>query len=135
MPGRDKETKRKGNQTQLFSRRRGATLIGVKRRLFKILVLLWFGWYLSGPVAELIDSWDPPREEMHDVMRNAGGLTTLLVVGVCFGLAAFGKFRECCKYFARRIGRRLSFLILELPTFLSVTVPVPTHSPPIPLRI
>jgi hypothetical protein len=110
-------------------------MIGVKRRLFKTLIMLWLGWYLSGPVAEVIDSWDPPREEMHDVMRNAGGLTTLLVVGICFGLAGLGRFRDCCKYFARRIGRRLSFIILKPATFLPVVVPLPTPSPPIPLRI
>lgn len=108
---------------------------GVKGCFFKILILLWLGWYLSGPVAEMIDSWDPPREEMHDVMRNAGGLTTLLVVGVCFALAVLRKLRECCKYLARLIGQRLSFLILKLATFLPIAVPAPAHSPPTPLRI
>ena len=112
-----------------------ATMIGVKGRLFKIVILLWLGWYLSGPVEEMIDSWDPPREEMHDVMRNAGGLATLLAVGVCFALAVLRKLRERCKYFARLISQRVCFLILKLPILLPFAVPAPAHSPPTPLRI
>ncbi len=108
---------------------------GVKGRTFRILILLWLGWYLSGPVAEMIDSWDPPQEEMHDVMRNAGGLTTLLVVGVCIAVAVLKRLRERLKYPARFRGRRIGFLILRPPIFLPFAVPAPAHSPPTPLRI
>jgi len=33
----------------------------MKRSAAKLFVLLWLGWYLSGPVAETIDFWDTPQ--------------------------------------------------------------------------
>ena len=66
------------------------------RRALRILILLWLGWYLSGPLCETIDFWDTPPEEMRDVMRSAGGAATLVAAIFCFGMLLFRKWRERC---------------------------------------
>jgi hypothetical protein len=119
----------------LFGWVMNATMAGVKGRLFKILLLLWLGWFVSGPVAEMIDSWDSPRDEMQDAVRDAGGLATLFAAGLCFALAELRRTQDRLKYLARFNGRRFSSLILKPPTSLPFEAAAFAHSPPTPLRI
>ncbi len=106
----------------------------MKRRVLRLLVLLWLGWYLSGPMFETIDSWDSPQEEIADIARNAGGTLTLLAVAVCVVAVLFRKVRERCAFLARVVLRQFlpsaDARILE-----SLTPGAPTLSPPCPLRI
>lgn len=100
----------------------------MKRRVLRILVLLWLGWYISGPLCETIDFWDTPREEMRDVMRSAGGAATLVAGIFCFGILLFRKWRERCSLQARDLRHRFLPLHFQLPTFTLLTA-----SPPCPL--
>ncbi len=107
----------------------------MKPPAIKLLFLLWLGWYLSGPIAETIDSWDPPQEEIRDVMRNAGSVATLFMAVVCVGIALFRKLRQHCALVARVVCARLLPLNLDGLILLPVPAATPAHSPPSPLRI
>lgn len=103
--------------------------------MLRILVLLWLGWYLSGPVAETIDFWDPPTEEMHDVLRNAAGTAVLVAAAVCIGIVLLRKLREGFEYLAQAFRQHSLPLTSTTPVYLPLTAPFATHSPPLPLRI
>ncbi len=107
----------------------------MKRRMLRILVLLWLGWYISGPLCETIDFWDTPHEEMRDVMRSAGGAATLVAGIFCFGILLFRKWRERYAFLARALRGRFPPLTFQLPTFTLLTASAPSPSPPLPLRI
>ena len=107
----------------------------MKRRSLRLLVLLWLGWYLSGPLFETVDFWDSPQEEIVDLVRSAGGAVTLVAAVVWFGIALIRKLRERCRYVAGAIRGRILPLVAQLPSFLPLTIPTPSHSPPVPLRI
>jgi hypothetical protein len=107
----------------------------MKPRAIKVLFLLWLGWYLSGPIAETVDSWDPPQEEIRDVMRNAAGVATLFVVVISVGIAVFRKLRQRCALAARVVCAQLSPLNLDGLVLLPLPAATPAHSPPSPLRI
>ena len=54
----------------------------MKKFVLKGLIFLWLGWYLSGPIVEMIDTWESPQNEMQDVIFNAGGALTLIALTV-----------------------------------------------------
>ena len=107
----------------------------MKRRCIRLLVLLWFGWYLSGPLLETVDFWDSPQEEMNDVARSAGGAATLIAAVLCFEIVVLRKLRERCRHLATAVRRRFLPLTFETPVLLPRLAPAVTHSPPLPLRI
>ncbi len=107
----------------------------MKPRAIRVLLLLWLGWYLSGPIAETVDFWDSPKEEIRDVMRNAGGAATLFVAVIYVGIALFRKLHQRCALVARVVCARLSALNLDGLILLLVPAATPAHSPPSPLRI
>lgn len=109
----------------------------MKRRAVRMLVLLWLVWYLCGPACEMFDFWDPPREEVHDVLFNAGGGVVLLGAGFGLALALFLKLRMRWRRIARQSGwLRLDAAIDHRFEPLSCTLSATRiHSPPILLRI
>src|SRR5262249_38793043 len=107
----------------------------MKRRAVKCLVLFWLGWYLSGPVAETIDFWDPPTEEMRDLVRNAGGAVVLVAAAVCIGIVLLRRLREGLRCLAETFRQRSLPLTFTTPLCIPLAAPTPTHSPPLPLRI
>ncbi len=112
------------------------TVSAMRRRALRIAVLVWLGWYLSGPVCETFDFWDPPRAEVHDVKRNAGGYVTLVAAFFCFAVFLSRKFRERCSFVPTVIQFSLPSLSFWLPDFGIPATPASCHSPPLsPLRI
>lgn len=108
----------------------------MKRRALRIAVLFWLGWYLSGPVCETFDFWDPPRAEMRDVQRNASGFVTLIAAIFCVAIFFIRKWRERCSFLPGAIRRCLLALTVYLPAFAVAATPASSHSPPLlPLRI
>ncbi|MGH9470032.1 MAG: hypothetical protein ACRD1N_06800 [Terriglobia bacterium] len=108
----------------------------MRQRALRIAVLLWLGWYLSGPLCETFDFWDPPRAEVHDIQRNAGGAVGL--VAAIFGFAIFliRKWRERCSFLPEVLRGCFLSLSFYLPIFAVPTTPASSHSPPLlPLRI
>ncbi len=108
---------------------------GVKRTALRVVVLLWLGWYISGPVAETFDFWDGPRQEVHDILTNASGRLTLFACGFCLILFEARKLRA--RY---SLSRKSAYLRKGAPAVLHIACePVrlltPIHSPPTPLRI
>jgi hypothetical protein len=122
-------------QVELTPEATGNRLRGVKRRVVKVLVLLWLGWYLSGPLAETVDFWDTPREEWADMIRTAGGLVALLGAAIVVGVSRYRSFRERLRLVSRQTLSRAFYskeLLLDSPaSFLFF----PTHSPPLTLRV
>ena len=104
-------------------------------RLLRIVILLWMGWYLTGPVAETIDRWDGPRQEMHDILFNAGGGMTLFACAFCVVIHQARKMRERCSRPQGALELQPSGLILALPACFALLPDASTHSPPAPLRI
>jgi hypothetical protein len=108
----------------------------MSRRALRIAMLLWLGWYLSGPVCATFDFWDSPREEAHDVQRNAGGAVTLVAAIFCFAIYLSRKWRERCSFWATTLRGWLPPLSFHLPTLVTTARPASSHSPPLsPLRI
>lgn len=107
----------------------------MNRSLIKIVFLLWLGCYLSGPLAETFDSWDSPREELHDVQRNAGGTVTLVLAVFCLAALLFRRWQERV-FFASGTpnGQAASCSYAAWMPSLSIA-PASSHSPPLPLRI
>ena len=112
-----------------------AIIARMRRRAAKLLVLLWLGWYLSGPLAQFVDSWDSPQEEIGDIARSAGGGVTLLGGVICFGIALFRRWRERCLHLARAVRRLRLSVGFKPPIFRPLTPSLSVHSPPLPLRI
>jgi hypothetical protein len=107
----------------------------MKRRTVKVFFLLWSGWYLSGPVAETIDFWDPPTEEMRDVQRNAGGTVVLLAAAVCIAILLLRKSRALFRQIAGLVRQLFSPLTWSPSVCPPLTLSVLSHSPPLLLRI
>jgi len=108
----------------------------MKRRALRIAVLLWLGWYLSGPLCETFDFWDPPQAEVHDIERSAGGSVTLVAAIFCFAIFLIRKWRERCLFLAGVLWSNFLSLTFYLPAFAAPAAPVFSHSPPaLPLRI
>ena len=102
-----------------------------------MLVLFWLVWYVTGPVCETFDYWDPPRQELHDVLFYGGGGITLVAVGFAISIALFHKLRErcACPPQAGRISVRPP---ATLPADLVNLLLLPAafiHPPPALLRI
>jgi len=100
-----------------------------------MIVLLWIGWYLTGPIAETIDHWDTPHEEIHDIWFNAGGRVTLLACAFAFVILQAKKLRESCTPLLHSEGLAVLGALLA-PTLVRFSFsPTSIHSPPTPLRI
>ncbi|MGH9376735.1 MAG: hypothetical protein ACRD1J_11340 [Terriglobia bacterium] len=108
----------------------------MKRRVFRMVVLFWLVWYISGPVCEFFDFWDPPQQEVHDVLFYAGGGITLVAVGFAFTLAVQRKFRERWARANAADRHRPSTTPLSRTPVAFYALPITSiHSPPLPLRI
>jgi hypothetical protein len=109
----------------------------VKTRWLGIVVLLWLGWYISGPIAETCDFWDTPRQEFHDITTNAGGGIVLLAAAFGLGMAAARKWREIhapvSEMIRRKADRGLTAWSAQRAALNGCFEAA--HSPPIPLRI
>lgn len=107
----------------------------MKRQLFKIIVLLWIGWYAAGPAAEIFDHHSGPAHETHDILFNTGGGVTLVACALAFVVLQAKKLKEACSL--PHHSERLAVLgALLSPTILRLNLsPTSIHSPPIPLRI
>jgi len=107
----------------------------MKRQLLAVAVLLWLGWYLSGPLCETFDFGDPPRVEVHDIERNAGGVPVLIAAIFSFAIFVIRRLRERCLFLAQVLRGQSLLLVFCLPLF-SVATCASSHSPPLPaLRI
>lgn len=107
----------------------------MERRAVRILLLLWLGWYLSGPVAEMVDVWDTPPQEMHDIARGAGGMVALIGTTLAIALS---QIREVRKRLRQKVNARLRPIAVVVEKVLPATASSPillTHSPPIQIRI
>jgi hypothetical protein len=107
----------------------------MRRRALRIIILLWLGWYLAGPLAEVVDRWDGPRQEIHDIDFNLGGGATLVAAVFCFAVFWIRKLRERCTDLARTFCRQLPSLRLPQCLALGPALSLDIHSPPFPLRI
>lgn len=107
----------------------------MKQRLLRIIVLLWIGWYVSGPIAETIDHWDGPHQEIHDIMFNAGGRVTLVACAFAMVVLQAKKLRDLCFAPQHCEGLAVAGALLA-PAFTRFhSSPASIHSPPTPLRI
>ena len=98
-------------------------------------MLLWMGWYVSGPVAETLDHWDGPHQEIHDILFNAGGGVTLVACAFSLVILQARKLKELFSLprnseRAPIAGGTLRPVIAEL-----CCSPALIHSPPFPLRV
>jgi hypothetical protein len=112
-------------------------MIVMNRKVLRILFLLWLGWYLSGPLFEMMDSWDTPQEEMIDIFWSAGGAVSLVAAGACIGILVFRKFRDLCCYLASSAtsAEPARLLTFECPWVLSTIIPAPNLDISSSLRI
>ena len=107
----------------------------MKRRILRILVLLWLGWYIWGPVDPVVDFWDSPRQTMSDMDRAAGGIVVLMAAGFAVALLQSRNLRDCFRVFSHTA---LGFITCLSPLVAVSCLSNPSevnHSPPVPLRI
>jgi hypothetical protein len=112
------------------------TLNAMKQRRIRLLMLLWLGWYISGPLDTTADFWGSPQEEISDIIvRSTGGAVILVGAVLCIGLAVFRKLMEHCSFLANAVRRRCLPVVFEVSIFRALTAPSLTYSPPVALRI
>ena len=105
----------------------------MKGRGLRLIVLLWFGWYLSGPICETVDHWDGPRQEANDIFFHAGGG---LVVLAAAALVAPRLLKEViAQSFAPNPLWQLAHQGAVPTFFCDLPIPIPGQSPPLSLRI
>jgi hypothetical protein len=100
-----------------------------------MIVLLWIGWYMSGPLAETIDHWDGPDQEIHDILFNAGGGVTLLACAFSLVILQAKKLRESCSLPDHSERPPAAGCALGPAAAVLHLLTVSIHSPPTPLRI
>ena len=107
----------------------------MKRRVVRVFVVLWLGWYLWGPVDPAVDWWDSPRQTMADMVRAAGGTAALMGAGVAMALLQSRKLRDGFRLCSHAM---LSLVVrsVQRVTVAFLSIPEqPIHAPPVPLRI
>jgi len=107
----------------------------MKRRIVRVFVLLWLGWYLWGPLDPVVDCWDSPRQTMSDMERTANGTVVLIAAVFAFAPLQVRKLRE---RFHRSLKVVQTAVAAPLEPVCAVLAPIPVqpiHAPPVPLRI
>jgi hypothetical protein len=107
----------------------------MERRALRIFVLLWLGWYLSGPMAQMVDFWDTPPQEMNDIARSTCGMVALVGTGLAVTL---GLIRRLSRRYRLPLRRLFGLIVIRVERSLPAFIPVilnPSHSPPVRLRI
>jgi hypothetical protein len=107
----------------------------MKRRVLRIFVLLWLGWYFSGPMAQMVDFWDTPPQEMNDIARSAGGVVALVGTALAVTL---GLIRRLISRYRLPLRRSFGLIVIRVERTRRSFIPVilnPSHSPPAQLRI
>jgi hypothetical protein len=108
----------------------------MKGRGLRLIILLWFGWYLSGPICETVDHWDGPRQEVNDIFFHAGGGLVVLAAAALVAPRLLKGLREVI---AQSFVPNPLWQLAREPTVLTfvcnLPIPIPGHSPPLSLRI
>jgi hypothetical protein len=107
----------------------------MKRRMVRVFVVLWLGWYLWGPVDPAVDWWDTPSQTMADMVRAAGGMVVLMGAGFAMARLQGRRLRDGFRLYSHAT---LSLVIrsVQRVTVAFLFIPAqPTHAPPVPLRI
>jgi hypothetical protein len=108
----------------------------MKRRGLRLVILLWLGWYLSGPICETVDRWDGPRQEMNDIFFHAGGGVVVLAAAALVAPPLLKRLRESIvQYFTPNPLWPLARQVAVLALVCDLPVPIPAHSPFLSLRI
>jgi hypothetical protein len=113
----------------------------MRSRCLKLALVIFVGWYVSGPLFMTFDWWDNAAEETQDIARSAGGITAIVGAAFLAGLTAFKKLSDRSAAESHRFARlsvrslQLSalpsnFLVVSPYSFISMDA-----SPPSPLRI
>src|SRR5439155_19585710 len=90
---------------------------------FRIVFVIWLGWYLTGPLAETFDFWDTPQEEMGDLASSLDGALVWAAAAICLAIVVSRQFCKCCSYLAEAGLLDLLSLILVPLVDLSATEP------------
>src|SRR5262245_59212200 len=102
---------------------------------FRILFLIWLGWYITGPLAETFDFWDTPQEEMSDLASSLDGALVWAAAAICLAILVSREFCKCCSYLAEAgLLDVLSQIVVPLVE-LSATEPGSILVGSTPLRI
>ena len=108
----------------------------MKERAIRILVLLWLGWYLSGPVCEALDFWDTSQDELQDIVFHASGALVLVAAVFCAANLLSYKLRRFILAIARLLqSRHIDLVPLESAIPMRLVLSAGEHSPPTALRI
>lgn len=107
----------------------------MRLRVLRIAILLWMAWYVWGPVDQVVDFWDTPRQQLCDMVRAAGGVVVLMAAGVAVARMQNRRLRDSFRLAARTLRG-----VIDCRPELVSMVPVPIqshlgHAPPISLRI
>jgi hypothetical protein len=108
----------------------------MKGRGLRLVIVLWLGWYLSGPICETVDRWDGPRQEANDIFFHAGGGLVVLAAAALVAPRLLKGLREAIRQsFAPNPFWQLARQAAVLTFVCYLPLPIPAHSPPLPLRI
>lgn len=108
----------------------------MRGRAIRFIVLLWLGWYLSGPLAAIVDKWDGPQQEWEDLQFNAGGGAVLIAAVFCLAVLLAKKYRERFLSPHGNVSEAVVSILASgpLPTRWLANLE-PNRSPPFPIRI
>ncbi|TAM80132.1 MAG: hypothetical protein EPN47_16710 [Acidobacteria bacterium] len=107
----------------------------LKGRMLRLLVLLWLGWYLWGPVDPVVDWWDTPSQTMSDMVRAAGGVVALIGAGLATALLQSRKLGKRFRMTSKTAPGIVACLFAPAVVMRFSTSFQGMHGPPVPLRI
>jgi hypothetical protein len=102
----------------------------------RLIILLWFGWYLSGPICETVDHWDGPRQEANDIFFHAGGGLVVLAAAALVAPRLLKGLREViAQSFAPNLLWQFAPQAAVLTFVCNLPLLMHGQSPPLSLRI
>jgi hypothetical protein len=113
----------------------------MRSRWLKSALVVFLGWYISGPLFMTVDCWDNAHEEVQDIALSTGGFVTIAGAAFLVGIAGLKTLEERSAADSHRqtnwlcpspLAQFFTSLLLAFALQLLTTIAV---SPPSQLRI
>src|SRR5262245_59817402 len=94
-------------------------------RVLRSLFFIWLCCYLSGPLIQMIDSWDSPQEELVDIASSSSGILVWLAGAIAVAISVFRDMCESCHVNLICVGDALAISLRTLTGPVNLILPSP----------